>query len=186
MARIIDVGCGNGASLRLAGACSCRLCVGVDIDLEALRDAKLRMPWAHFVMAAGERLPFKDAAFDHLICRVGLVLMPIRPCLAEMNRVLEPGGTASLNMHDVRFAAKDLARVVPLLSGRALAGRLWAIVNGLAFVVTGTNYRLPKARGLNGWETWQTRGSMRRALRRFGFERFEAPLVFNATKRLTL
>lgn len=113
-------------------------------------------------------------------CR--LVYMPIRPCLKEMNRVLKGQGALSITAHGLRFALWDLARVIPLLSVRALIGRPWAIVNGLVFVLSGKNYKLPGTRGTGGWESWQTRGSMRRALKRAGFVGFEAPLAFNAQK----
>lgn len=182
MENLLDVGCGDGASLQAAGACPCRFCVGVDVDMRALQSAKRKMPWAHFVIATGEYLPFKDEAFDRVTCIGGLVLMPIRPCLGELGRVVRQGGTVSVTMHDLRFALKDIARVVPLLSGRALVGRLWAIINGWFFILSGRNYRFPKTRGINGWETWQTRGSMRRAFRRAGFVEFRAPVAFNAQK----
>ena len=38
--RILDVGCGDGASLLAAGACGCKFAVGVDIIFEAVLEAK--------------------------------------------------------------------------------------------------------------------------------------------------
>ncbi len=89
--KILDVGCGDGSSLLAAGACGCKAAVGVDISFEAVLEAKRKLPWAHFVVARGDALPFQDNSFDNLICEVAIVLMPIVPALEEMRRVCRPG-----------------------------------------------------------------------------------------------
>lgn len=168
-ARILDVGCGDGDSLLDAGACGCKLVVGADISLQSVLAARAKLPSAHFVVARGEALPFKDNAFDHLICRVALVLMPIAPALDEMHRVCRPGAVLTLSVHDLRFALFDLRRRLFPPRLKTIAGRLWVLVNGMIFILTGRNVKMPFTRPDHGWETWQTRGSMRRALKRAGF-----------------
>jgi ubiquinone/menaquinone biosynthesis C-methylase UbiE len=180
---MLDVGCGDGASLLDAGACACKFAVGADIMFEAVLEAKRKLPSAHFVVARGDALPFKDNSFDTLVCRVAIVLMPIVPALDEMRRVCRPGAVVTLNVHDLRFALFDLRRRLRSPTLKSAIGRLWAIVNGIIFIVTGRNVKMPFTQPDHGWETWQTRGSMRRALKRAGFGSVGSPFVMYA-KRL--
>jgi ubiquinone/menaquinone biosynthesis C-methylase UbiE len=157
--------------------------VGVDIVFDSVLKAKGKLPWAHFVVARGEALPFKDASFDHLICTVAIVLMPIVPALDEMRRVCRPGAVVTLNIHDLRFALSDLRRKLRSPTLKSVVGRVWAIVNGILFIFTGRNVKMPFTKPDHGWETWQTRGSMRRALKKAGFGSIRVPFVVHA-KRL--
>jgi ubiquinone/menaquinone biosynthesis C-methylase UbiE len=181
--RILDVGCGDGASLIVAGACRCKLVVGADIMFEAVLEAKRKLPWAHFVVARGDALPFKDTSFDNLICRVAIVLMPIVPALEEMRRVCRPEALVTLHVHDLRFALFDLWRSLRSPKLKSIVGRLWAILNGILFLLSGRNVKMPFTSPDHGWETWQTRGSMRRALKKAGFGSVKVPFVVRA-KRL--
>lgn len=147
------------------------------------RLAKRKLPSAHLVVARGDALPFKDNSFDKLICRLAIVLMPIVPALDEMRRVCPPGAVVTLYVHDLRFALFDLRRRLRSPTLKGIVGRLWPIVNGMIFIVTGRNVKMPFTKPDQGWETWQTQGSMRRALKRAGFGSFTFPFVVRA-KRL--
>ncbi len=58
-------------------------------------DARLDPARAAFVSGDGERLPFRDASFDGLVCLNALHHMPdYRNALAEMRRILKPGARA--------------------------------------------------------------------------------------------
>lgn len=93
---ILDFGCGIGGSipdfralLPAAGI------VGVDVSEESLVVARSRIPEARFERFDGLRLPFEDGAFD--IAFTSCVFHHIDPadrdaCLAEIRRVLRPGG----------------------------------------------------------------------------------------------
>jgi len=88
--RALDVACGPGivtAALDQAGLLSC----GVDLTLEMLREAASR--GGRFVQGDTVRLPFKEAAFDVVVCRNSLhhVLDPAA-AMREMTRVVRPGG----------------------------------------------------------------------------------------------
>ena len=181
--RILDVGCGNGASLLDAGACGCKFAVGVDISFESVFEAKRNLPWAYFVVARGDALPFKDNSFDDLISYVAIVLMPIVPALDEMHRVCRPGARVTLSVHDLRFALFDLRGKLRSPALKSIVGRLWVIVNGILFIVAGRNVKMPFTKPDHGWETWQTRGSMRRALKKAGFGSVRVPFLVRA-KRL--
>jgi len=63
--KVLDVGCGTGLSSLLF---QCQK-FGVDPTFELLQQAKKRMPVAQ---GTGEALPFKDNAFDIVICLTAL------------------------------------------------------------------------------------------------------------------
>jgi ubiquinone/menaquinone biosynthesis C-methylase UbiE len=92
--RALDVATGAGA-LALALAPLVRSVVGVDIVPELLAEARKRAPAnAEFVEADATALPYEFGSFD-LVCTARSLHHLQRPELvvAEMNRVLRPGGT---------------------------------------------------------------------------------------------
>jgi ubiquinone/menaquinone biosynthesis C-methylase UbiE len=92
--RALDVGTGAGA-FALALAPLVREVVGIDVVPELLAEARRRATEnAEFVEADAEALPFPPGAFD-LVCTARTLHHVPRPelVLAEMTRVLRPGGT---------------------------------------------------------------------------------------------
>lgn len=96
---ILEVGCGDGTFLRqlLASSPEAKRVVGVDIvDPQTIVPQDLlERPGSEWVTAYGHELPFPDDSFD-LVC-VAHVLHHLAPdfieaTLAEMKRVLKPGG----------------------------------------------------------------------------------------------
>ena len=81
---------------------------GVDLKRTVLIAAKGRMPNTHFAQASGDRLPFLSQSFDFVAARVGLPYTHIPTALAEMGRVLKPGGLLWLTHHPFSRAAKWL------------------------------------------------------------------------------
>lgn len=92
-ARVMDLGAGEGGSVDRfrALAPGCRW-VGVDIEHSVESRARTRTD-AEFVLYDGVHLPFDDARFDLVYCKQVLehVAHP-EPLLAEVSRVLRPGG----------------------------------------------------------------------------------------------
>jgi ubiquinone/menaquinone biosynthesis C-methylase UbiE len=100
--RVLELGVGTGLNLPFYG--SAAKVVGVERDPAMLEGAIPRAAAADgrvaFVMAAGERLPFLDGAFDQVV--VSLVLCSVgspADSLAELKRVLKPGGTLRFYEH---------------------------------------------------------------------------------------
>ena len=92
--RALDVGTGAGA-FALALAPLVREVVGVDVVPELLAEARKRATEnSEFVEADAEHLPFRPGEFD-VVCTARTLHHVPRPelVLAEMTRVLRPGGT---------------------------------------------------------------------------------------------
>jgi len=99
--RVLDVGCGTGVVAITAARLGSRV-VGLDLTpalLERAREnsktAGVQVEWHE---GDAEQLPFPDASFDVVMSQFGHIFAP-RPdvALAEMLRVLKPGGTIAFN-----------------------------------------------------------------------------------------
>jgi demethylmenaquinone methyltransferase/2-methoxy-6-polyprenyl-1,4-benzoquinol methylase len=92
--RILDIATGTGTSAA-ALARSGASVVAVDFSPGMIAEGRRRHPRIEFVEADAERLPFGDAEFDAVTISFGLrnVNHP-QVALAEMYRVLKPGGRA--------------------------------------------------------------------------------------------
>lgn len=93
---VLEVGCGEGgnvANLVRDRSEPPRLVVGVDLFEPKLRFAARQGLPARFVCADALALPFRDAAFDLVLCRDLLHhLEDEAPAVAELRRVARPGG----------------------------------------------------------------------------------------------
>src|SRR5580765_4167056 len=108
--RILDLGCGSGRELSSWGAAPEDSIIGIDLNRARLAAARTRFPDRTFLQACGEALPFRDATFDRVISSVALPYMDIPQALAEIHRVLVPGGTLMLSLHLPRFTVSELFR----------------------------------------------------------------------------
>jgi SAM-dependent methyltransferase len=134
-ARVLDVGCGAGQTLRLLGRFRPAERIGLDIDLEALafgcRLGESHGEAIHFVRGSASRIPFHDDHFSHVISRVAINYMHQRRVLREMVRVLRPGGFLYCTfegpgfdlqfLKEARTAAQVLCRLRDLSYGLTLA-----------------------------------------------------------------
>lgn len=96
-ARLLDIGCGDGALVRTLTRAGARA-TGVEIDAAALAPARAAAGVGDedYVEGRGEALPFPAACFDIAIYFNSLHHVPRvahRAALAEAARVLRPGGT---------------------------------------------------------------------------------------------
>jgi SAM-dependent methyltransferase len=170
--RVLDIGCGAGQQLRPfvrdGGA------LGIGIDRSAETGVAGRQLFARdepearvvFVRGAAEQLPFEDATFDLVICRLVLPYTDNKRALAEMSRVLQPRGALLLKYHHARFYTTELVRAVA-------TGHLKSAIHACRVLLAGGIYHLtdlhPRGR-VGGGETFQTMWLLRRELRRHGLE----------------
>jgi len=103
--RWIDIGCGNGAFTELLIArCAPAEVQGIDPSDGQLDYARKRpgVSMATFLQGDAMALPFPDARFDAAVMALVLVFVPNpRKGIAEMVRVLSPGGIAATYMWDM-------------------------------------------------------------------------------------
>jgi SAM-dependent methyltransferase len=92
---VLDLGCNTGYGLQKLARVA-RRAVGADVNRAALAEARIRLGQeAELVLVDGIRLPFPDASFD-----LGTSFQVVEhvddpaPYLAEICRVLRPGGAA--------------------------------------------------------------------------------------------
>jgi ubiquinone/menaquinone biosynthesis C-methylase UbiE len=165
--RVLDVGCGDNPSWASTSAPREIAYYGVDIDRAALERAQIGHPNARFIAGEAEHMPwFADGSIDAITCRVALPYMDLPSALREMARILTPGGTITLQLHSFRFACFDLLQRARSGKPKAIVGGIWTLVNGYVFWFTGCVLDLPGSKHFH--DSWQTVGSIRRALRRVG------------------
>jgi SAM-dependent methyltransferase len=91
--RALDVGCGEGRVCRLMQSLGIET-VGIDPTEAMIAEARRRDPAGDYRLGAAEKLPFADASFDLAVTCLTLIdITDYRTAIAEMARVLVPGGT---------------------------------------------------------------------------------------------
>jgi ubiquinone/menaquinone biosynthesis C-methylase UbiE len=99
--RLLAIGCAAGGEIPPLRAMGFEL-VGIDIVDGMLRSAQQRFsadPGVTFCQADIEHLPFADGSFDHVLCLGVLEYVPAYgPSVAEMNRVVRPGGRVLISV----------------------------------------------------------------------------------------
>ena len=101
---VLDIACGQGESARLlAGHFGCRS-IGVDYSKESIARAVALTKQASlsarvgFVQGDAEGLPFDAESFHVALCECSLCTFPdLSAALAEMRRVLKPGGRVGIS-----------------------------------------------------------------------------------------
>lgn len=98
---LLDAGCGTGGLLRrLAEGLPGRALAGIDVSEKAVRRARRKVPGAAVAVGSIAALPFADGRFGAVVSCDVLChrLVDERAALAEIRRVLAPGGVVVLNL----------------------------------------------------------------------------------------
>lgn len=124
--RVLDVACGTGAlAFAAAGiAGSAGSVVGLDANPEMLAVARRKPTQIEWVEGTAEELPFPDNCFDAVVSQFGFMFFDNKPkALAEMMRVLKPGGRLAVAVCDAVENAPGygaFALLLDRLFGRAI------------------------------------------------------------------
>jgi uncharacterized protein (TIRG00374 family) len=92
---ILDIGCGSGVQIREVGKNGYAFAVGIDINENAVRFARKKgLPNTEFIIGDAQHIPIKTGSADKLICAEIIEhLKEPGQLVAEINRVLKPGGS---------------------------------------------------------------------------------------------
>ncbi len=91
---VLDVGCGNGWAVRRVLTLGAGAATGIDISPKMIAQAR---PPGTYLQGPGDRLPFDDGTFTHLISIESLYYYPDPDrALVEWARVVAPGGELCL------------------------------------------------------------------------------------------
>ena len=102
--RVLDVACGTGIVTRAAGPVigPTGVIVASDLNEDMLSEAARHVvegATVHWRRADATELPFDTDSFDALLCQQGLQFVPDKAAaVAEMRRVLRPGGVAAVSV----------------------------------------------------------------------------------------
>ena len=98
---VLDAGCGPG-NLAAAAAARGASVIGTDLSDAMVILARERHPKIEFRQADAEELPFRDMSFDSVVSNLLVPHLP-RPeaGIAELARVLRPGGRLAVSMWDL-------------------------------------------------------------------------------------
>lgn len=167
--RVLDVGCGRGAFVADVAARGGRV-VGLEPNPAYAEETRARLAGkgaaAEIVVGPGESMPFPDASFGFAnLCEVVEHVENPRALLAEVARVLEPGGAAYASAPN-RFGFRDQHF---FLYGINWLPRSWAekIIGALG---RHKDYSGPAGRQRLSDMHYQTRGSFARLARGAGLE----------------
>ena len=165
--RIVDVGCGAGQTLIASRLAEDVFAVGVDLDQGALSLGKLMYPRLRLARARGESLPLPSGYFDLALSRVALPYMRTGKALAEMARVLRPGGDLWIVLHPFSLVWNELKSSIGRGRWRSALSRAYALANGACVHWTGRELPAPYRGNHN---SFQTEERIVRTLSALGFE----------------
>ncbi|MGF1631720.1 MAG: methyltransferase domain-containing protein [Kiloniellaceae bacterium] len=130
--RVLDVACGTGSFAREGarrGGADARV-AGLDRNAGMLAVARRLAPDVDWREGLAEELPFGDGSFDVVASQFGLMFFEDRvKALAEMGRVLRPGGRLTVAVWDSLERTPGYQAMVGLLQrlfGEEIAGALRA------------------------------------------------------------
>lgn len=150
-ARLLDIGIGNHVAALVASEMAASRGIDWQIDVidpdgaaQAGSDAQAGKPTFH-AGAAWAHLPFEDATFDAVCGHHAIEFTDSTVALAEVHRVLKPGGDAQFLMHHADSALLQAARLslreADLVFGHTKAFRRVHRLVTMRQVVPGTTER---------------------------------------------
>lgn len=123
----LDAGCGTGRYLQLLAARGARA-TGIDLSLPMLAQARAMSP--RLVRAQVVALPFASRSFDVVVSGLALGDMPhLAPAIAELARVLRPGGQLLYSVVHPSGAEKGWSRTFETGGRQCAIAGFWHSLN---------------------------------------------------------
>jgi ubiquinone/menaquinone biosynthesis C-methylase UbiE len=119
--RLLDLGCGDGAFLAEVAALKPAAALsGIDLTASDVELAKKRCPTATLYVGDFTTFPFEPNSFDLVASHLVLMLSgPLEPVLAQVQRVLTPGGTFAFVVDDLNAAPGRYAELMKVAMNAA-------------------------------------------------------------------
>ncbi len=156
---VLDVGCGAGQELLPFLEKTDAFCVGVDaakelgkVTRDVFREKNFEKRFA-FVRSFGEKLPFADASFDVVLCRVALPYMNNRRTIAEISRILKSNGVFLLKTHAPAFYFGMIKQRIKTFSPKQIAYPLICLTGGIVHSVFGKQLQKSLWKGKEIYQT---------------------------------
>jgi ubiquinone/menaquinone biosynthesis C-methylase UbiE len=162
--RVLDVGFGRGDQMRRVRM---RRCVSVGLEIDPKLAIEARRSGLPVFRARAEQLPVQTSSMDGVVCKVVIPYTEESTAVAEIARVLRPGGTARISYHGPGYFLKYL-----------LADPNWKVrFYGLRTIVNTAFYRVTgrRLRGFLGDSLFQTEQRLRRYYAQNGLDLIESP-----------
>lgn len=117
--RVIDVCCGPGMISAAAAARGAQV-TGLDFSAAAVALARANVSAAEFEEGDAQALPFADDSADAVLCGFGIIHLPDpQRALAQMYRVLRPGGRVALSVWEAPAAGNGFGLVYGTIKAHA-------------------------------------------------------------------
>ena len=173
---VIELGSGGGCNLLSLSGIPRRL-VGLEpmptyLQMTPVLAEIAGLPVPETVNAKAEDIPFDDGEFDVALCYSSHQYMDLNLALAEMGRVVKPGGEAIIIGGRLwPFLPEMATRVAQTRDLGLLKYDLRSVANTVAYTLAGKRPFLGSAASTTGSPIYPTTGWMKRQLRKHGFDR---------------
>lgn len=171
---VLELGSGGGCNLLSLSGTPSRL-VGVEPMPTYRRMTPILaeiagLPVPETVHASAEHIPFGDGEFDVVLCYSSHQYMDLNVALAEMSRVLKPGGEVIIIGGRLwPFLSETAVRFAKIRSVATLTYDLRTIANTVGYTFTGRRPFAGRDGGTTDSPIYPTTGWMKRQLRKQGF-----------------
>ncbi len=157
--KVLDLGFGRGDLLRDLRDRKCDT-YGLEFDRRLVE--KFQAEGFNVCLGRAEELPYEADCFDAVVCSVVVPYTRERRAIAEIARVLKPGGTVNMSFHGIGYALNYLGR----------PGSWKLRFYGLRMLLNTGCYWATRARlpGPLGDTLIQTRRQLRHHYRRYGLK----------------
>jgi SAM-dependent methyltransferase len=152
--RVLEIGCATGYHLTHSAYEGAAERCGIDIDAKAIATGRKLYPELNLLVARGEAIPFGDGHFDAVLSRIALPYMDIPSVLAEMNRVMKPGGYLFASWHDWQGIKQWLLTPGHPLTWKRALDLFYIVAASIAYRASG---RIPPRPWSGTRETFQFR-----------------------------